>query len=47
VSSWLLRRSGQAVITFAVAMALLFVLMRAAPGDPLSRLSEDRPLSPR
>jgi peptide/nickel transport system permease protein len=28
-------------------MSLLFVLMRAAPGDPLSRLSEDRPLSPR
>jgi peptide/nickel transport system permease protein len=47
VSGWLLRRTGQALITFAVAMALLFVLMRAAPGDPLSRLSEDRPLSPR
>jgi peptide/nickel transport system permease protein len=26
---------------------LMFVLMRAAPGDPLSRLSGDRPLSPR
>jgi peptide/nickel transport system permease protein len=37
----------QALITFAVAMGLLFVLMRAAPGDPLSRLSEGRPLSPR
>jgi peptide/nickel transport system permease protein len=47
VSSWLLRRTAQALITFAVAMALLFVLMRAAPGDPLSRLTEDRPLSPR
>jgi peptide/nickel transport system permease protein len=47
VSGWLLRRTLQAVITFAVAMGLLFVLMRAAPGDPLSRLSEDRPLSPR
>ena len=47
MSGWLLRRAGQAVITFAVAMALLFVLMRAAPGDPLSRLTEDRPLSPR
>jgi len=35
------------VITFAVAMGLLFVLMRAAPGDPLSRLSGDRPISPR
>jgi peptide/nickel transport system permease protein len=47
VSGWLLRRSLQALVTFAVAMGLLFVLMRAAPGDPLSRLSEDRPLSPR
>jgi peptide/nickel transport system permease protein len=47
VSGWLLRRALQALITFAVAMTLLFVLMRAAPGDPLSRLSEDRPLSPR
>jgi peptide/nickel transport system permease protein len=47
VSGWLLRRTLQALITFAVAMGLLFVLMRAAPGDPLSRLSEGRPLSPR
>jgi peptide/nickel transport system permease protein len=47
VSGWLLRRTLQALITFAVAMALLFVLMRAAPGDPLSRLSDDRPISPR
>jgi peptide/nickel transport system permease protein len=47
VSGWLLRRTLQALITFGVAMGLLFVLMRAAPGDPLSRLSEDRPLSPR
>lgn len=47
MSGWLLRRTLQAVITFAVAMGLLFVLMRAAPGDPLSRLTEDRPLSPR
>jgi peptide/nickel transport system permease protein len=47
VSGWLLRRTLQALITFAVALGLLFVLMRVAPGDPLSRLSEDRPLSPR
>lgn len=47
MSGWLLRRTLQALITFAVAMGLLFVLMRVAPGDPLSRLSEDRPLSPR
>jgi peptide/nickel transport system permease protein len=43
---WLIRRFLQAVITFAVALALLFVLMRVAPGDPLSRLSGDRPISP-
>jgi peptide/nickel transport system permease protein len=46
VSGWLLRRALQAVATFAVALALLFILMRAAPGDPLMRLSEDRPISP-
>ena len=44
--SWLFRRSLQALITFAVALALLFLLMRAAPGDPLFRLSADRPISP-
>lgn len=46
MSGWLLRRALQALVTFAIALALLFVLMRAAPGDPLSRLSGDRPLSP-
>jgi peptide/nickel transport system permease protein len=40
-----LRRALQALATLAVALALLFLLMRAAPGDPLSRLSEHRPLS--
>lgn len=45
MSGWLLRRALQAVATFAVAIALLFVLMRAAPGDPLFRLSADRPIS--
>jgi peptide/nickel transport system permease protein len=44
--AWLLRRVMQAVTAFAVAVVLLFFLMRAAPGDPLSRLSEDRPLAP-
>jgi peptide/nickel transport system permease protein len=46
VAGWLIRRALQAVATFAVALALLFLLMRAAPGDPLSRLTENRPLSP-
>ena len=45
MTGWLLRRLGQAVVTVAVALALLFVLMRAAPGDPLARLAGDRPLS--
>lgn len=46
MSAWLLRRAVQAVITFGVALALLFFLMRAAPGDPLYRLNAERPLSP-
>ncbi|MEP7227488.1 MAG: ABC transporter permease [Gemmatimonadales bacterium] len=45
MSRWLLRRALQAVATLAVAIALLFLLMRAAPGDPLFRLSADRPIS--
>ena len=40
-----MRRAVQAAATFGIALTLLFVLMRAAPGDPLSRLGEDRPLS--
>ena len=43
----MLRRGLQAVVTFAAALALLFVLMRAAPGDPLVRVDSDRPISPR
>src|SRR5215218_8138098 len=46
MSSWLLRRALQAVAAFAIALTVLFFLMRAAPGDPLSRVSESRPLSP-
>jgi peptide/nickel transport system permease protein len=46
MSGWLFRRVLQAVTAFAVAVVLLFFLMRAAPGDPLSRLSENRPLAP-
>ncbi len=43
---WLLRRSGEAAAAFVIALTILFFLMRAAPGDPLSRLGEARPLSP-
>ena len=45
MTGWLLRRVGQAVVTVGIALALLFVLMRAAPGDPLARLAGDRPIS--
>lgn len=46
MTRWLLRRLGQAVATFAIAVVLMFVLMRLAPGDPLARAQEDRPMSP-
>lgn len=42
---WLLGRTLQAAATFALAVLLLFVLMRLAPGDPLSRLVGDRDVS--
>ncbi len=34
------------MVTLAIALVLIFILMRLAPGDPLARLSEDRPLTP-
>lgn len=43
---WLARRLLQAAATFAVVVVLLFVLMRLAPGDPLTRLQDGRPMSP-
>lgn len=42
---WLIGRTVQAAATFALAVLLLFVLMRLAPGDPLSRLVGDRDVS--
>lgn len=44
--SWFLRRAGQALVTFLIATSLVFFLMRLTPGDPLARLSEDRPMPP-
>lgn len=44
---WLVGRGVHALLTLVVAVCLLFFLMRAAPGDPLSRLGGDRPISPR
>jgi peptide/nickel transport system permease protein len=46
VSGWLVRRAFGAMTAFAIALTILFFLMRLAPGDPLSRMGEGRPLSP-
>lgn len=46
MNRWLLRRTLQALATLAVAILLAFALMRAAPGDPLSRLAAQRTLYP-
>lgn len=46
VGRWFLGRTLQALVTLAVALGLAFVLMRAAPGDPLSRLASQRTLYP-
>jgi peptide/nickel transport system permease protein len=43
--SWLVGRIAQAVVTFAIAVVLMFVLMRLAPGDPIGRLQDDRAMS--
>lgn len=43
---WLLTRIGSALVTYLLATTLIFFLMRVTPGDPLSRLSEDRPMPP-
>ena len=43
---WLGARLLQSIVTGAVAVTLAFFLMRAAPGDPLARLSDDRALTP-
>lgn len=44
--AWLARRLLQAAVTFVAVSALLFFLMRATPGDPLERLSDDRGMPP-
>ncbi|MFZ5624052.1 MAG: ABC transporter permease [Gemmatimonadota bacterium] len=46
MAGWLLRRLLQSLATLAVATVVLFFLMRLTPGDPLGRLTEDKPVSP-
>lgn len=46
MAPWVGGRVAQALVTFAVALTLLFVLMRLAPGDPVARLEGERPMTP-
>ena len=46
MTAWLVRRIAQAIATFAIAVVLMFVLMRIAPGDPVIRASENQQLTP-
>lgn len=46
MTRWLLRRLLDTLATFLLVAVLVFVLMRIAPGDPLDRLSDDRPMAP-
>lgn len=43
---WLAGRLTQAAITLILAAVVIFVVMRVAPGDPLTRLSDERPIAP-
>jgi peptide/nickel transport system permease protein len=43
---WVLRRLAESAVTFALALTIVFFLMRAAPGDPLARVVDGRTLSP-
>lgn len=45
MTRWLLRRLIHAAATFLVVTILLFLLMRIAPGDPLSRLVDQQQMS--
>jgi peptide/nickel transport system permease protein len=45
VIRWLGRRGAEALVTFLAVTILLFALMRATPGDPLQRVTDDRPMA--
>lgn len=46
MTRWLVRRGLETLLTFLAVTILLFVVMRLAPGNPLERLSDDRPMAP-
>ena len=45
MAQWLAGRTAQAVVTFMIAVVLMFFIMRLTPGDPLARLVSDRQVS--
>lgn len=46
MSSWLVRRTFDALLTALVAVVALIVLVRLLPGDPLATILGDRPAEP-
>jgi peptide/nickel transport system permease protein len=46
VGRWLSGRILQAAITLLIALILIFLLIHLAPGDPVSQLQAERPLTP-
>ncbi|MCU0621333.1 MAG: ABC transporter permease [Gemmatimonadales bacterium] len=42
---WFVVRVAQAAVTAAIAIAVLFLVVRAVPGDPLASLDDDRALT--
>lgn len=46
MTRWLLRRLAQAAVTLVGVTALLFLLMRVTPGDPLGGIAGDRIMEP-
>ena len=46
MTRWLVRRIAQALVTLLIVSVLLFFIIRLTPGDPLTRLTGDRPISP-
>lgn len=46
MTGWLARRLAQSLATLVVVACLLFLLMRATPGDPLGGIAGDRIMEP-
>ena len=45
MAQWLAGRTAQAIVTFMVAVVLMFFIMRLTPGDPLARVVGERQIT--